>query len=146
MTDKYFKMKTRDIALIAVAILTSVAAPLMINAGMRTLVKVEMWTAYLNIPVFLVAAYSIYQFKDVWGGEVARGLTLASSGLAIQMLVWLPHIKWHMIGLTQKTPTPAPSILSLSGSSWLVFFHLTGPLSMVLTAYGFYQLYQVYQS
>lgn len=134
-------LETRDLAVIVVGLLASIAAGVLsIGQTQGFVLQVEVWTALANAPIFLAAAYFIWRFKDVWGGEIARYLTIASVGLVIQMLTWIPHILWHIEGLPSQF---APGAYGFSGSFWLTFFHLSGPIALGITAYGFYMLSQV---
>lgn len=136
----YMNLEKQDIAVIGLGIVISVVSGLLSTGkSLQFISQVEIYTTFLNAPFFLVAAYSIYKFRSVWGGEIARYLMVAATGLAIQMLIWIPHILWHISGLPKKF---APSAIGFSGSFWLMLFHLAGPVSLVLTAYGFYNLYQ----
>ncbi|MDY6777032.1 MAG: hypothetical protein SVU32_00065, partial [Candidatus Nanohaloarchaea archaeon] len=88
----------------------------------------------VNVPVFLAALYFITSFSDEWEGEIARGLQLAGLGLILQILLWIPHILWHTVAMPQNF---APSMLGITASWWLAFFHFSTVASMVLVVHGF---------
>lgn len=141
MKELFSNFETRDLAFIGVGLaLSFLAGVFAIGKSPGFVLKAELWTALANAPIFLAASYFIWRFKDVWGGEIARYLTIASIGLVIQMLTWIPHILWHIEGLPSQF---APSALGFSGGFWLMFFHLAGPVSLGITTYGFYMLSQV---
>ncbi|MFB6182709.1 MAG: hypothetical protein ABEI78_01460 [Candidatus Nanohaloarchaea archaeon] len=87
MTDRYFNLEKTDIALVAAAILTSLASWIY-SAGKtpKFTMMFEKYTVVIAIPIFLVSAYFIYQFEEVWGGKIGKYLVLSGIGILLQML------------------------------------------------------------
>lgn len=88
------------------------------------------------VPIFIGLVF-IYLARSEWSGDIARTLELIGIGLAIHMLIFVPHINWHISG---STLTELPALLGIAPSFWYVLFHGLSLTAFGLIGYGFYLL------
>lgn len=94
----------------------------------------EMWLDRLTVVIIFAGLLAIYKARGLWGGEVARNLELIGAGLAGYMLVYLPHIHWHI--------AESPAWLGMDPNFWFGFFHMIQAAAFFLASYGFYEFWQ----
>lgn len=85
---------------------------------------------YLAVPVILAAVTVLYFANRVWEGEVGRALLVTSIGLAVSVIMWLPHAVWHT--------TAQPPWLGVTAVVWNTWFHTLWVITTLFVAYGFY--------
>lgn len=93
------------------------------------------------IPVFVGIVF-IYLSRSIWGGKIARYLEIIGAGLAVHMLLFIPHIQWHITGQTQGG---MPPLMGQPPGFWYVFFHGMSLVAFLFIGYGFYLFYQEVQ-
>lgn len=90
------------------------------------------------LPVFVGLVF-IYLSRRLWGGSVARYLEVMGIGLGIHMLLFIPHIQWHIIGEVEGGLTP---LVGQPPEFWYIFFHGMSLAAFLFVGYGFYLFYQ----
>lgn len=96
--------------------------------------EAELYTRYVVALSVFAALYCIYQARSSWGGDLARYLEIIGVGFILFMLLWVPHIEWHIKQM--------PTIFGLSRSFILGFFHTMTASTFLIAAYGFYRFWQ----
>lgn len=127
-------LERRDLQVIGLGIVLSAITAVLAQYGIYTF-EHEIMLDYLEAVPLLLGVVFIYRARHLWGGEIARCMELVGIGLAIHMLIWIPHLRWHLIGLEQQQ---LPAWIGLDPSFWYVFFHTVSLFGFVLVAYGFY--------
>jgi hypothetical protein len=90
------------------------------------------------IPVFAGLVF-IYLSRSIWGGKIARYLEIIGAGLAVHMLLFIPHIQWHITGQTEGG---MPPLIGQPPGFWYMFFHGMSLVAFLFIGYGFYLFYQ----
>jgi hypothetical protein len=90
------------------------------------------------LPV-LAGIVFIYLSRSLWGGSVARYLEVMGAGLAIHMILFIPHIQWHIVGQIEGELAP---LLGQPPEFWYIFFHGMSLVAFLFVGYGFYLFYQ----
>lgn len=91
----------------------------------------------VSVVPILIGLVFIYLARSEWSGDIARTLELIGIGLAIHMIVFIPHLNWHISGATL---TDLPPLMGVPASFWYVFFHGLTLTGFALIGYGFYLL------
>lgn len=90
------------------------------------------------LPVFAGLVF-IYLSRSLWGGSVARYLEVIGAGLAVHMILFIPHIQWHILG---EVEGGLPPLAGQPPSFWYVFFHGMSLAAFLFIGYGFYLFQQ----
>lgn len=124
------RLKRKDYAIIGTGFLGVLGFASAMSYFFTDPMGVEMYTRFVMSAVILASVFFIYQAITSWAGDLARYLELIGLGLAIEMIIWMPHIGWHVSGMGP--------VFGLSPTFILSFFHAIGVLGFLITAYGFY--------
>ncbi|MCJ7429023.1 MAG: hypothetical protein MUP66_01395 [Candidatus Nanohaloarchaeota archaeon QJJ-5] len=131
-----FHLKQNDYLVMGVlAVLAGIAGYSSLMAENPLLV--EQWLDRVTVLVVLSAVVIIYKAKQQFDDEIARELELIGVGLTVYMLVYLPHIIWH---ISDQPSVPIASF-TVPGGFLYGFFHMLSISAFILVAYGFYNLW-----
>lgn len=125
-----------DKKLILGGVVVSVLAGVLGQLGLVS-VQAETMIGYATAIVIVPGIYFIYRARNLWGGHVARYLELIGLGMAVHMLLWIPHIWWHLQGMATADGLP-PAMLGLDPAFWYIFFHGFSLAAFGFMTYGFY--------
>lgn len=127
-------LQRNDWYLIGVGLVLSVIVAALGQFGIATLQHELIINDLTAIPIVLGVVF-IWLARDQWGGNVARYLELIGTGLVLHLILWIPHVRWHLMS---EESTAAAMWLGLDLSFWYVFFHALSLLAFTLITYGFY--------
>lgn len=125
-----------DKYLIGVGLLLSIIGGVMGQLDMVS-IEQELMLSYVAFLPIIPALIFIWLARDLWGGHVARYLELIGIGLGIHLVLWVPHIRWHILAEHSPDLTP-PAWLGFDAPFWYVFYHGFSLLAFALMTYGFY--------
>lgn len=131
-----FHLEQKDYMIMGVlAVLSALAGYASLMASDPLIV--EQWLDRVTVLVVLSSVIVLFKAKSEFDDEMARNLELIAIGLTIYMIIYLPHIIWHVTG---QNPVPLGSITIPRGFLF-GFFHMLSISSFVLVGYGFYNLW-----
>ncbi|MCJ7429397.1 MAG: hypothetical protein MUP66_03315 [Candidatus Nanohaloarchaeota archaeon QJJ-5] len=132
-------MTQRDYLLIIGAVLLSAVAGVLVR-GISSIETIAMMTIVLTggaAIAVLGALIAIYKGRKLYGGAIARNLEVIAVGLILFIVSYLPHVVWHVIGLSNDNAL-GPAWIGLSESWWTGFYHFGALMFFLISIYGFY--------
>ncbi|MFB6115826.1 MAG: hypothetical protein ABEK04_06100 [Candidatus Nanohalobium sp.] len=96
--------------------------------------KAEKMMGYLPAIPIPFAVTFLYLTRKHYGGKISRYVEIISIGLAINSLLYIPHLFWHF---SRHKIGHLPS-WGLNPSFWYVFYHGLSAVGFIYIAYGFY--------
>lgn len=128
----------RDLYLLGGLLVFALFIGLLGQVGIITQAQ-EIWLGYAAIVPIIPALYYVYRARERWGGQIARNLELIGVGLAIHLVLWAPHIRWHI--LTEQAGS-APRWFGMLPSFWYVAWHGLSLFGFAIVTYGFYRFWR----
>lgn len=133
-------LQQRDWQIIGAGLLLSLVGGVVGHLGLVS-VQQEIMVGYAAVIPIIPGLAFIWLARDQWGGQVARYLELIGAGFAVHLVVWVPHIRWHVLAEADPNHVP-PAWLGFDPSFWYVFFHGISLFAFALITYGFYLFWQ----
>lgn len=90
---------------------------------------IDIYLIWLMIIPALVGLTYVYRTVQLSGGVIGRGLSVIGLGLAIQILLFVPLVQWHLEGM--------PPWLGLETGAVFVLLHGMALVGFATTTYGF---------
>jgi hypothetical protein len=129
-------LERRDWQIMGVGVILSIIGAVVGQIGLVTM-RHDIILAYSAVLPILLAVVFVLLARRSWGGQVSRYLELIGTGFMIHVLIWIPHIRWHLLAEAHPEHVP-PAWAGMDPAFWYVFFHASSLLAFGLITYGFY--------
>lgn len=142
-------LRTRDYLLLTAGVLASILSGLVLDVlfgpspTINDVIAIELWASAATVAIIGGGFLALVKTSQEWGGAMGRGIQIVGAGTLIEMIIFIPHVHWHLISekLAMEGGAVVADWFMLSGLWWTGFFHILTAVGFMIIGYGFYLMY-----